>query len=140
MAGTTAAVDVLAGLGGAGDEGATRRERLLASSITLEAYEEELRGLIERGLAGMPGVTVHSRAAVRTPTLLVTFAGRDAADASRHLLERDILAPAGSFYALEASRHLGLGDAGGLRIGLAPYNTVDEVERLLLALEEFARG
>ena len=32
-----------------------------------------------------------------------------------------MLAPSGNFYALEASRHLGLGDAGGLRMGLAPY-------------------
>jgi selenocysteine lyase/cysteine desulfurase len=46
-------------------------------------------------------------------------------------------APAGSFYAIEASRHLGLGDAGGLRIGLAPYTTGDDVDRLLDGLREF---
>lgn len=137
MAGTTAAVDFLAGLGDGDAPGAGRRERLAAASIALEEYEAELRLLLEDGLAALPGVTVRSRAAERTPTLLVTFAGRDAADASRFLIGRDILAPAGSFYALEASRHLGLGDAGGLRIGLAPYNTRDEVLRLLSALREF---
>ena len=42
-----------------------------------------------------------------------------------------MLAPSGNFYALEASRHLGLGDAGGLRIGLAPYTDASDVERLL---------
>jgi selenocysteine lyase/cysteine desulfurase len=46
-------------------------------------------------------------------------------------------APAGSFYAIEASRHLGLGDAGALRIGLAPYNDSDDVDRLLDGLQEF---
>jgi len=138
MAGATAAVDFLAGRGAAGAAGAeSRRERLVASSIGLEEYEDGLRAELERGLAAVPGATVHSRAVDRTPTLLVTFEDRAAADASRFLADRGILAPAGSFYALEASRHLGLGEAGGLRIGLAPYNTEGEVSRLLAALEEF---
>jgi len=138
MAGATAAVDFLAGRGAAGAAGAeSRRERLVASSIGLEEYEDGLRAELERGLAAVPGATVHSRAVDRTPTLLVTFEDRAAADASRLLADRGILAPAGSFYALEASRHLGLGEAGGLRIGLAPYNTEGEVSRLLAALEEF---
>jgi Selenocysteine lyase len=38
------------------------------------------------------------------------------------------------FYALESSRHLGLGDAGGVRAGLAPYSTDEDVDRLLAAL------
>ena len=137
MAGTTAAVDFLAGLGGAPGAGAGRRERIAASSIALEEYESALRGELEEGLAELPGLTVHSRAAERTPTLLVTFDGHAAADASRFLAAQGILAPAGSFYAVEASRHLGLGDTGGLRIGLAPYNTADEVRRLLSSLRDF---
>ena len=47
------------------------------------------------------------------------------------LAERDINVPAGSFYAIEASRFLGLGDAGGLRVGLAPYSSRSDVDRLL---------
>jgi cysteine desulfurase family protein (TIGR01976 family) len=146
MAGVTAAVDFLAGLGDLDDPGeatpggASRRDRLIRSSQALEHHEETLRGELEAGLADLPGVRLHSRAAVRTPTVLVTFAGHAAAEASRHLYERGILAPAGSFYALEASVHLGLGAAGGLRIGLAPYNTSEEVARLLAALRDFLRG
>jgi len=139
MAGVTAAVEFLAGLGDAAPAGASRRERLIRSSQALEHHEETLRGELEAGLAELPGARLHSRAAVRTPTVLVTFTGHDTADASRHLCKQGILAPAGSFYALEASRHLGLGDRGGLRIGLAPYNTVDEVARLLAALSVFLR-
>ena len=45
-------------------------------------------------------------------------------------------APAGSCYAIEASRHLGLGDAGGLRVGVAPYTDDADVDRLLAALTE----
>ena len=74
-------------------------------------------------------------AAHRTPTLLVTFEGRDAAGVSVALAAQNINAPASNFYALEASRRLGLGDAGGLRIGIAPYTDADEVERLLTGLE-----
>ena len=48
-------------------------------------------------------------------------------------------APAGSFYALEAARLLGLGDAGAVRVGLAPYSDDDDVDRLLAALGEVAR-
>ena len=143
MAGVTAAVDFLADLGDAGEAapaGDSRRDRLVRSSLALEHHEETLRDELEAGLAQLPEVRLHSRAAVRTPTVLVTFDGHAAADASRHLAERGILAPAGSFYALEASRHLGLSDSGGLRIGLAPYNTPGEVARLLAALREFLRG
>ena len=103
----------------------------------VDEHEERLRRRIEAGLAELPGVTVHSRAARRTPTLLLTFAGRAPQEAYRFLAERGINAPAGSFYAIEASRFLGLGDGGGLRVGLAPYVDDSDVDRLLVGLAEF---
>lgn len=136
LAGVTAAVDVLAGLAepdsttGAPSDG-SRRARLVASYAALHEHETALRRRIEDGLTGLPGAEVRSRAARRTPTLLATFAGREASDVTRRLAEHRVLAPSGNFYALEASRHLGLGDAGGLRVGLAPYTDADDVERLL---------
>jgi cysteine desulfurase family protein (TIGR01976 family) len=133
LAGTTAAVDFLAGLG-AGD---TRRERLLTGMAALEEHEDALRASLEERLRELPGVTLWSRAEHRTPTLLVTFEGRDAADAYRYLAARGVNAPAGSFYALECSRWLGLGDTGGLRIGLAPYSDDADVDRLLEGLRGF---
>jgi cysteine desulfurase family protein (TIGR01976 family) len=135
MAGTTAAIDFLAGL----DPDATggRRDRLVASMAAVEAHEDRLRERLEAGVRDLPGVTVWSRAAHRTPTLLLTFAGRDAGDAYRFLAERGVNAPAGNFYALEASRWLGLGDAGGLRAGLAPYSDDEDVDRLLAGLADF---
>ena len=134
LAGTTAAVDFLAGLTAA--EG-SRRERLVAAMSALEAYEDELREHLDKELASLPGVRLWSRAAHRTPTLLLTFDDRDAADAYRFLADRGVNAPAGSFYAIEASRWLGLGDTGGLRVGLAPYSDRDDVDRLLAGLREF---
>lgn len=133
MAGTTAAVDFLAGMTSA--QG-SRRARLVAAMGALEDREDTLRRRIEAGLRELPGVTIHSRAARRTPTLLFTVAGRDAAAIGKALAQRDVNAPAGSFYAYEASRLLGLGEAGGVRIGLAPYNSADDVDRLLGVLAE----
>jgi cysteine desulfurase family protein (TIGR01976 family) len=133
MAGTTAAVDFLASLGA----GERRRARLMAAMNAIEAHEDELRAVIEDGLTRLPGVVVHSRARERTPTLLVTFEGRAAGDAYAFLAARGVNAPAGSFYALEASRRLGLGDDGGLRIGLAPYTDGGDVERLMAGLVAF---
>ncbi|MFJ7083453.1 cysteine desulfurase-like protein [Streptomyces griseus] len=141
MAGTRAAVDFLASLGadtGTG-AGAGRRERLRSAYAAIDAHETALRVYIEKAVRGLGGVTVHSRAAERTPTLLLTFEGRDAADAYRALARSGVHAPAGSFYALEASRHLGLGDSGGLRVGLSAYNDTDDVERLLTGLSDFLR-
>ncbi|MBO4236917.1 MULTISPECIES: cysteine desulfurase-like protein [Pseudonocardia] len=135
LAGTTAAVEFLAAL----DPSATgdRRARLQASMAAVEEHERPLRERIETHLAALPGVTVRSRAARRTPTLLVTFDDRDAADAYRHLAQRRIAAPASSFYALECSRRLGLGDTGSLRIGLACYTDETDVDRLLDGLSDF---
>ncbi|MFE4801566.1 cysteine desulfurase-like protein [Streptomyces sp. NPDC056708] len=135
LAGAGAAVDFLASLAPGAD--GTRRERLLAAFMAIEDHEDALRARIEQGLAGLGGITVHSRATHRTPTLLLTLAGRSATAASQYLAERGVDAPAGSFYALEASRRLGLGAEGGLRIGLAPYNNDEDVDRLLEALAGF---
>jgi selenocysteine lyase/cysteine desulfurase len=135
MAGTTAAIDFLAALDA--DAPGSRRERLSASMRAVEEHEDELRTSLEAQLAELPGVRLWSRAASRTPTLLLTFDGRSAADAYRFLAERNVNAPAGHFYAIEASRWLGLGDTGGLRVGLAPYTDADDVGRLLDGLREF---
>jgi selenocysteine lyase/cysteine desulfurase len=105
----------------------------------VEAHEDRLRHGLEDALATLPGVTLRSRAAHRTPTLLLTLDGREA-EAAAFLAARGVNAPAGSFYAIEASRRLGLGDAGGLRAGLAPYTDDADVDRLVAGLEAFLAG
>ncbi|GAA1274803.1 cysteine desulfurase-like protein [Saccharothrix xinjiangensis] len=134
LAGCTAAVDFIADL--VPSEG-DRRTRLARSLAEVGAHEDRLRERVEAGLAALPGVVVRSRAARRTPTLLVTFEDRSAVDAYRFLAGSGVNAPAGSFYAVETSRWLGLGDVGGLRIGLAAYTTDAEVDRLLDGLARF---
>ena len=133
MAGATAAVDFLAGI--APGDATGRRERLCASLHAVDEHELRLRQRLEEGLGD--GVVLHSRAADRTPTLLLTMPGRETKDAYRFLAERDVLAPAGSFYAYEGFRRLGLDDAGALRLGLAPYVDDSDVDRALDAISAF---
>ncbi|HEX5510833.1 MAG TPA: cysteine desulfurase-like protein [Actinomycetales bacterium] len=136
MAGATAAVDFLADI--APGDAVGRRDRLRASFEAVDAHELRLRRVIESGLEDLgPQVELHSRAADRTPTLLVTFPGRRAEEAYRFLGERRVQAPAGWFYAHQASLRLGLDDTHALRIGLAPYNNEDDVTRLLDGLRDF---
>ena len=132
LAGTTAAVDFLAGLGGSGS---TRRERLLDSLRLVEEYEDNLRDDLESRLAAVPGVTLYGHASRRTPTLLFTVDGWEPAAVAAHLAAAGVNAPAGSFYAYEPARHLGLGPAGAVRAGLAPYTDQSDVDRLVAAIE-----
>ncbi|WP_306233414.1 cysteine desulfurase-like protein [Agrococcus beijingensis] len=136
MAGATAAVDVIASL--APVDG-TRRERLLAAHHAIEQHELRLRTRLEEGIRALDGIALHSVAADRTPTLFLTFAGRDAADASRSFASEGIHAPAGTFYAHEPFQALGLDVEHGLRVGLAPYSDDADVDRLLAALSAFVR-
>lgn len=136
MAGATAAVDFLAGIQ-PGDAG-TRRERLRASLHAVDAHELRLRRRLEAGLAAFgDAVVVHSRAAHRTPTLLLTLPGRRTWDAYGFLAGRNVLAPAGSFYAYEPFRRLALDDEHALRLGLAPYVDDDDVDRVIEGLAAF---
>jgi cysteine desulfurase family protein (TIGR01976 family) len=136
LAGCTAAVDFIAGL--APDPASSRRARVLAAMSAIEAYEDDLRVGLEAQLSELPGLVSYSRAAHRTPTLLVSFEGKSSAAAQRSLAASNVNAPAGSFYALEASRALGLGDDGALRVGLAPYTDGDDISRLVDGLRAFA--
>lgn len=136
LAGVTAAVDVIAGLAPS-TSGGSRRDRLVAAHAIIHAHETRLRGRIEAGLAELGDrVTLHSRAAERTPTLFVTFRDHEAVAVSDALVSRDVLAPAGTFYAQEAFRALGLPVDAGLRIGVAAYNDDADVDRLLEGLSD----
>ncbi|ADB33345.1 cysteine desulfurase family protein [Kribbella flavida DSM 17836] len=136
LAGTTAAVDFIAGLGGTGEN---RRERLLSSLSLVEAHEDALRADLESRLSAIDGLTLYGKAGHRTPTLLFSLDGWESRDVSARLADRNVNAPSGSFYALETSRHLGLGDTGAVRAGLAPYTNQSDVDRLVDAIEHLAR-
>lgn len=133
LAGVTAAVDVLADLVPAEGD---RRPRILASMDALEEYEDALHARMREGLESIPGIRLYSNAKHRTPTETFTVDGHASADISAHLAGRGVNAPAGNFYALEVSRWLGLGDTGGVRVGLSPYSNDEDVDRLIAGLRD----
>ncbi|TDD47257.1 cysteine desulfurase-like protein [Kribbella antibiotica] len=136
LAGTTAAVDFLAALGG---EGTTRREQLNDSLSLVEKHEDALRDDLEARLKAIPEITLYGHAAHRTPTLLFTVAGHTPAAVSEQLAKAGVNAPAGTFYAYEPARHLGLTE-GAVRAGLSPYTDQSDVDRLVAALLTLLQG
>ncbi|HET7312172.1 MAG TPA: cysteine desulfurase-like protein [Mycobacteriales bacterium] len=138
LAGVTSAVDFLADLDT--DAAGSRRPRIVASMTALEQHETGLLKRLTDGLAATGRVSLIGRPTHRTPTLLFSVGGIASRDVHVALAEHNVNAPAGNFYAIEASRHLGLGDAGAVRAGLAPYTNDDDVARLLAAVGAIAEG
>ncbi len=145
LAGVTAAVEYLAELGRRhAPEAHGRRAALLAAYDALRAYERRLLERLVPALLEIPGLTFYgitepARFQQRVPTVAVRIAGRSPRDLAAYLGERGIFTWDGNYYALNLSERLGVEPSGGmLRIGLAHYNTAEEVDRLLEALRELA--
>ena len=141
LAGSTAAVDYLASIGGA--EG-TRRQRLARAMSTIKAYEQELSERFLRGAAEVPGLQVFGITDIenlenRAPTFAVRLDGYTSEEVATKLGEQGIFVWHGHYYAVAVMEHLGLLDQGGLvRIGFVHYNTPGEVDSVLAALRQFA--
>jgi len=142
LAGLAATVDYLEWLGEANGHEGTRREKLLGAYKSSEAYEGALMRRLIDGLLQLPGVTIHGitdPAALvhRVPTVSFTHARLSTHAVAKALAERDIYAWSGHNYALEPARLLGLDeDEGVVRLGIAHYNTMEEIERALSAVAE----
>ncbi len=146
MAGTAAAVDYLSELGrrcGA-DPAGGRRASLVAAMEAICDYERGLALRMVEGLLEVPGLELFGirdskRFGERAPTAAVRMRGLAPREVAERLGEQGIFVWDGNFYALNVTEDLGVEDDGGLvRIGLAHYNTVGEVDRLLAALQAMA--
>ena len=137
MAGVTAAIDYIAALDT--EAKGSRRERIVQSMNSLEKYETSLFEYLEKQLSSLPGIILYGHAEKRTPTLYFNFPNVPGKTIYEFLATKKINAPASNFYAYEVSLALGLGDAGAVRTGLAPYSTKEDVDRLFEALKEFLK-
>jgi cysteine desulfurase family protein (TIGR01976 family) len=152
MAGAVAAIEFIADLGEAheamvadrvpaGLQG--RRRAVVAGMLACEAHEQPLAQWLRAQLAAVPGLTLYGppEHTPRTSTVSFTLEGWTPEDACRELGARAIFAWDGHFYAYRLVEALGLLQRGGLvRVGLAPYNTADELERLVAAVTELAEA
>ena len=146
IAGITECVNYLADLGrGVNASASTRRQALLAAFREIQAYERALGEKLIRGLLEIPhlkfyGITDPKRFDRRCPTVAVRIDGYTPAELANKLNEYGFFTWDGNYYAINLSERLGVEVSGGfLRIGLAHYNTADEVDRLLTTLREIVR-
>ena len=143
IAGIAACVDYLADLGrSVNPPASTRRLAVLAAYDAIHKHERELMESLIGGLLTIPGLKLYGisdpkRFDQRCPTIAVRINGHTPLELATRLGERGFFTWDGNYYALNLTEWLDVEKDGGfLRIGLAHYNTADEVSRLLSALRE----
>jgi cysteine desulfurase family protein (TIGR01976 family) len=144
LAGVGAAIDYIADLGvhyGGALISANRRTKLAAAWHVINAYEQQLIERLVEGLEVIPGVRIYGITNrfdwdKRVATVSLRKEGKTPQQLGEALAAQNIFAWNGNFYAYEFSKRLGAEPNGGfLRLGLAHYNTVEEIERCLRVLE-----
>jgi cysteine desulfurase family protein (TIGR01976 family) len=143
IAGIAACVDYLADLGRhANSSASTRRAALLTAYDAVQKHE---RGLMEKLISGLLaieglklyGISDPKRFDQRCPTIAVRIKNQTPLELAAQLGDRGFFTWDGNYYALNLTERLDVEQDGGfLRIGLAHYNTAEEVSRLLSALRE----
>lgn len=119
-----------------------RRQELRAAMLAISDYEQSLSRHFLQALPAIKGLRLHGiaepeRATERVPTFALTCEGYTAQELNAGLAPRGYAAWAGHYYAISLVERLGLLQRGGmLRIGAAHYNTVEELDGVLAALDE----
>jgi len=132
---------------GSSFETGTLAHELLAGFVAAIEYIDELgwdaiqaheRALGEHFLGGLPaGCRLHGLPTMdgRVPTFAFRVDGVAPREVAERLAERDLAVWDGDYYAVEPMTRLGLQPEGAVRAGFVHYNTFEEVDRLLAALE-----
>ena len=118
--------------------------RQLELKIAMQAMMDYERGLSAQLLAGLReiqgvqiyGITNPQNYALRVPTVACNIEGHSPEELAEYLAGEGIFAWNGNYYALGIMERLGLEEHGGaLRLGMAHYNTAEEIDRVLESLE-----
>ncbi len=149
IAAVGACIDYITGLGtDFGAEYATqfpqftgRRLALKTGMTAAGVYERELVShLIEviqrRPGATIAGITDPAHYQDRVPTVVFTLEGHTPQEIAEHLANHSIYVWDGNYYAVEIMARLGRSEHGMVRVGLAHYNTHDEIDRFEAALQK----
>ena len=111
-----------------------RRRRVMAGMEALERYEQPLAEKLISELSSIEKVKVYGPPPghPRTSTVSFTIDSVPADKIAATLGEKGLFVWDGHFYAARLVERLGLDKSGGLvRVGLSPYNTAAEIDRLL---------
>ena len=142
LAGLSATVAYFEDLGRLGTASGDRRTRIATAYQMSRDYEEPLTNTLIGGLAQISGVSIYgitnpNRVKHRVPTISIRHTNVKPTDIARALAQAGIHVWHGHNYAYEPARALNLPlDEGVIRIGLAHYNTNDEVESIIDAVQE----
>jgi cysteine desulfurase family protein (TIGR01976 family) len=137
MAGCLGAIEYLESLG----TGETRRARIGSAWAKVADYERKLTLALIDGLKPIKGLTIRGITSAnamhrRVPTVSFTIDGVDPAKLAKHAAEDNIFVWSGHNYAIEPVKAMGLMDKGGvLRVGLAHYNTEEEINSFITSLK-----
>lgn len=104
-----------------------------AGRTHIAAYEQELIHRIERGLESIPGVRIHGDPAERAAAISFSLDGVHPHDVSQMLDEEGIAVRAGNLCAQPLMDALGV--PGVVRIAPAFYNTAEEIDLTMQALD-----
>jgi cysteine desulfurase family protein (TIGR01976 family) len=148
IAGTRAAAEYLAQISilqspisNVKGESPRRRERIVAGMTAIKEYEKTLSMRLISGLQQIKGVKIWGITDLaqldrRVPTVSFTLEGHSPREVAEYLGRNGIFVWDGNYYALAVMERLDLEPAGGMvRVGPVHYNTGDEIDRLLHALE-----
>ena len=145
IAGIAACVNYLADMGRQVDSSASnRRSAILAAYRAIQQHERGLSETMIRGLLEIPGLKLYGitdpeKFDRRCPTFAVRIANHTPLKLATALGERGFFTWDGNYYALNLTERLDVEKDGGfLRIGIAHYNTAEEIARLVTALREIA--
>ncbi|MFO7321130.1 MAG: cysteine desulfurase-like protein [Chloroflexota bacterium] len=119
----------------------SRAGRYKRAMRRLQAFERELVAHLLDVLERMPkvriaGITDRARLHERVPTVVFTVDGYTSAQVAERLAREDIYVWDGDYYAMEIMKRLGHAIDGMVRVGLAHYNTHQEIDRLEAALRQ----
>ena len=104
----------------------------------IRQHEEALFARMLAGLERIDGVKLHGSPRNRVPTLMFSVDGRTPGEVAQLLAAERVAVWQGNYYALELSRFLGLEPDGAVRAGVVHYNSDEDVDRLLAAVEKVA--
>src|SRR5438034_5564471 len=107
-------------------------------SIGWDAIRSHERELGQRFLDGLPeSVTLYGLSTMdgRVATFAFNVDGVPTREAAARLGDAGYAVWQGNYYAVEVMKRLGLEDGGAVRAGIVHYNTADEVDGLLAAID-----
>ena len=138
IAGVKGSIDFISSLG----EGTSQREKLTSAMKTIEENEAALAESFRTALRDIPGLKLYAApdGVRKTPTIAFRVKDHTPEEICLRMLEHGFFKAAGDFYASTLAEKLGIGERGGfVRAGLAPYNTEEEVEKFVQALDGIVR-